>query len=318
MTIMIIGDLHLNSYSHEFLRSQIQLLDNIINETASYHIIFLGDIFHYRNPKSLEVIEFHKLLEKYPHKQFIILRGNHDTLERSDSNRTILEVLAKTNVKIITEAQELLGFYFIPHYESEETILSFLEEAEKFNPIGIIGHFGYKGLMSPEGFDYEGITTNSFKRPTILGHIHSHRQDGTITVAGVPYSTSFAESNAKHYFLQTDRWGAFLQVKEISKHFGGPAHYIISEEEVDQFDPHPNQLNFVRVLSRTMDTTKISKALINKPIRHFDILPVESKTKHSSYWKGEVKDLSKYVDECDTELDKNRLKLVIDEHIKLL
>lgn len=318
MSYTLIGDLHLNSNSPDYLYSQLKLLDNLLLNCSGYNIIFLGDIFHYRNPKALEVIEFKKLLDKHEHKEFVLLRGNHDTIDRSNTSRTILEVFASKNVDVIAEPKFHEGIYYIPHYEDDDRILNCLKSAEQFSPLVVVGHFGYKGLQSPEGYDSTEITELNFTLPTVLGHIHSFRQIGNITVLGVPYATSFAENNSNHYFMEVDRYWKYPKIVEINRNWGGPAFYSISENDLDSFNPNPNQLNYVNVLSKVMNTTEISSKLSNKVIKKFTVVPVQPETKHSFYWKGNIADLPTYVDDCETELDKNKLKKIIEEKIKLL
>ena len=122
-----------------------------------------------------------------------VLRGNHDSQNRSDDGLTALEVLKYPGSKVEliqhTHLDSELNMLFIPHYEDEDVIKKHLLSAPNSKTIAF-GHFSY----SPECFGLQGFESSlelkDFPCRTILGHIHKSLKDGKVTILGTPWSTN--------------------------------------------------------------------------------------------------------------------------------
>lgn len=99
--IIVIGDLHLG-YEHQLIQSGIltpktqmkNLLSNlkkVLRECNAKKIIFLGDIKHsfgYEKEERFNFVEIYEFLrEKFDEKDIIFIKGNHDTIDYSFSNK---------------------------------------------------------------------------------------------------------------------------------------------------------------------------------------------------------------------------------------
>jgi len=103
----------------------------------------------HRNPSPLVLVSFKKYLDKWTEKGMHVhlLRGNHDSADKSDNGITALQVYASKEVHVWNEFGEynVQGSFrrFIPHYENEETIRGYLSQCPK--DAQVFGHFGYLG-----------------------------------------------------------------------------------------------------------------------------------------------------------------------------
>tara|TARA_R110000868_G_scaffold13711_3_gene63574 strand:- start:5321 stop:6382 length:1062 start_codon:yes stop_codon:yes gene_type:complete len=264
---LVIGDCHFhNPYpAIDYIKQQFDVINRIVKLECPKHIIFLGDVFHYRKPDPeiiLEVVSFfNKLCLLTPGlKAIYVIRGNHDTASKSDTEtKTILDVLdfkfTKNKVHVINDTDGVqldnLDFQMIPHYDKESYILKELAlydtslvppDVKKF----VFGHFGFKGCINTAGDEDSKLTIDAFKYPTFLGHIHKPQDEGHVHVVGTPYSTSFSESDNNHRYA------------------------IIHDDGTYEFKP----IKFgLRYLSFSIDALEANKDLINDP-KYFTLLRV--------------------------------------------
>jgi len=220
---LVIGDCHFDNKYPTYLQDQLDTLDAIIRAESPENIVFLGDVFHNRKPCPevvVKVFDYFKKISLYPGlKEIFILRGNHDSDNKSDDGLSILSIFnypgSKVKVALQTTYIPHLDFYFIPHYENEKQVLLSLKSALHFHlqhninaasngPI-VFGHFGYKGCMNATGYFDFSIELSEFEHTTFLGHIHKELKNGKVHILGTPWATNFGESEIPHYYAVLER-----------------------------------------------------------------------------------------------------------------
>lgn len=308
MKYTIIGDLHLQGWDEDYLNAQINTIRDITKDSDN-DVIFLGDIFHVPNPSAKELLAFDDLLMSLPYSY--ILRGNHDTLDR-ESTQSVVSLFQREWSDAI-EAESIIqtfdtNFYALPHnYDSSKLKGQLRKIKDNLPKKFIVGHFGYKGLLSPEGYDETDITVDDFPCKTFLGHIHTYSEVGNVVVVGTPYSTSFAEGNKKNYYAVYDTETNTHEMVEIKS---GPKHLILDENDLDTYDFDKNYYYLLRVVTNSNEIDQIRKKIPDW-IKKVTLVPRSSDFKHNDYWDGTIKTLPSYVDDIDTDLNKGLLKKMI-------
>lgn len=308
---VIIGDLHLNGADPQLIKSQITFVTQLYNFEAEEYI-FLGDIFHYRSPKAEDICQFHKGLNSLDRPVHLI-RGNHDTFTR-DSESSILELFEKDNCDITLTVGSVLysdtSFLAIAYEEDPEYIRQIIKQYHKSSYPVILAHFGYKGLFSPEGYDETEITVNDFDRLTFLGHIHHHSINGNVVVVGTPYTTNFSEAGKSSFIvgLKDDLTYDLIPTDELA----GPRHVVLDENFLDDHVFYEHHYNIIKVICDEPDVAKIRKK-IPSFVTNLTLEPRAGKFKHDPYWNGTVEVVASYLDNVETDLDKEKLKKTIED-----
>ena len=258
MKCLIIGDTHFDSPYNGYLESQTVSCLKLIKEHNPKYVIFLGDIFHHRKPHPEVVVAVHKLFQTislHPGlTRIYVLRGNHDSANKSDDGLTALETLNYPGSRVRLIQQTLLdeeeNFLFIPHYENEDTIQESLSYAPNEETI-VFGHFGFVGCLNGAGFHDSSLETKVFKNRTILGHIHRYIKEGNVTVLGTPWTTNFGECDYDHFVgvieKEKGKWGD-LETKKVTF---GPRHYAAPLESLESMKEEikdPDYFTILRVI----------------------------------------------------------------------
>jgi len=217
---VVIGDCHFyNAYpSFDYLESQFDTIREIVVYEKPTHVVFLGDIFHFRKPDPETIVRVVRFFVELSYldgrRNLIFIRGNHDTAAKSDSNPLcVLSILDGSvftgNSEVVTTASKIpfsdkIDFHLIAHYDDEHKIREFLDQIpektkDHKTPI-VFGHFGFKGCINPNGDEDSPLGLDVFKYKTFLGHIHKAQDEGNVHVVGTPYSTTFSESDNNHRY----------------------------------------------------------------------------------------------------------------------
>ena len=233
MRTVVIGDIHLDSKSRRHLLSQLSTLEAIIADENPDEIIFLGDIFMHRNPSPRVLVGFKELLDIWTDANITVhlLRGNHDSADKSDNGLTALEVYRSQYVYVWNHFGAYNDKYFIPHYENEDTIRDFLSRCPK--DAQAFGHFGYLGSLNSVGDADSTLSISDFKCKTYLGHIHNFKQNGLVTILGTPYSTNYGEAGTQGYYLVLHEQAVGPVREEFKEIRFGPRHVVTSLDEAN-------------------------------------------------------------------------------------
>lgn len=310
MKTLIIGDLHLNGNDPLYLQSQIDFFDEM-SQIECNRIVFLGDIFHFRTPKVMELLVFNEILFKLLcfEKYATVIAGNHDYLDR-EYNKTVLSLFDNT-VYVATNNNK----YDFSFFSYTEDIVKLKERLNRCTCSTIYGHFGYNGLLSPEGFDENGLTLKDFSKfkRVFLGHIHHHAINDNVCIVGTPYTTSFSEAGKSSYVaLLTEDYDSDVADYVMIPTKTGPRHHILDEANLDTTSLSKDNYNIVKVISDSMEFSKIRKKIPDF-VTNITLEPRVAKIGHDSYWTGTTTMLSSYLENTNTDLDKKKLTKVLKE-----
>ena len=236
MKTLVIGDLHFDNKPHGLLEAQKECIKRIIHSEHVDDVVFLGDLMMHRKPYPRVLLALKEVIDfASTRAEVTIIRGNHDSENKSDDGVTALSLLEKKasqeilpftrnrsyRVRVVTQTwyDHRTKRSFIPHYEDEEHIKESLENT----PQGytIYGHFGYRGALNSAGDADCSISPGDFKHPTYLGHIHRHRRSGVISLVGTPYSTNFTEHLKENFYAVIEDGEPEFKTVEF-----GPRHMV--------------------------------------------------------------------------------------------
>ena len=150
---LIIGDTHYDTKCDGYLENQIESTIKIIKEHKPTHLICLGDIYHHRKPSPEVVVGVQKLfyMIRMLVENIYIIRGNHDSANKSDDGLTCLETLTYPGSKVTLIQHTFLdtkeNMLFIPHYEKEEVIKGSLSLAPHSATLEF-GHFRFDACVN--------------------------------------------------------------------------------------------------------------------------------------------------------------------------
>lgn len=266
---LIIGDTHFDNKYPGYLDAQTDSILRMVKEHKPTHVVFLGDIFHHRKPHPEVVVKTHNLFQKISLspglKKSYVLRGNHDSANRSDDGLTSLETLnypgSKVTVVTQTYKDHDLDFLLIPHYEDQERIKGALADASDSDIV--FGHFGFDGCINSTGFLDFNLGKEHFNNRTFLGHIHKYTDHDHITILGTPWSTSFGECDKTNYvgIIQRPKnksWGPLKLVKTTNT----IRHYAVTEDALEPMKEEiedPNYFTVLRVIVSNFSTQNYSE-----------------------------------------------------------
>lgn len=288
--ILLIGDLHLKDDIPGYIDAQINHISSYVlpkgiapytnleakTETLYDLVVFLGDVFDKRQPRPSVFLKFKYLIDGITMAgiNVVILRGNHDSQNKSDDGVSLLNALYKVEHSeydgtafgycVVASKPRNLGFhgagiYLLPHYENQDFIRECLENNTKTHGNIVLGHFGFKGSHNSNGDNDSEIPVEDFRNPTYLGHIHHYRNTGNITVIGTPYSTSFQEAFKENFMGELEPTGVYpnrtFDFKAIPVS-GGPRYLVYDLNELEKHQDVLNDETYFNILRVLVDPTR--------------------------------------------------------------
>jgi predicted phosphodiesterase len=242
---LVIGDLHFDNKPYGLLDAQKKCVKDIIDLTTKVdHIIFLGDLMMHRKPYPRVLLALQEAIDYASSRAMVtIIRGNHDSENKSDDGVTALSLFEKNTcqdilpnpknrryqVRVVTQTyhDHRHKMAFIPHYEDEERIKKDLAEVP--NGYTVFGHFGYCGSLNSAGDRDFSLSLSDFKHPTVLGHIHKHTRGELVTLLGTPYTTNFSEYKKESFYAIIEDGN--LETFPIDF---GPRHLVVDYDMVEE------------------------------------------------------------------------------------
>ena len=206
-----------------------------------------------------------------------ILRGNHDSNDKSDDGVTYLKLFESRRVKIYNHIKDVKiqgrNFSFIPHYENEEVII---KKYTMLPPETIaFGHFGYIGCINGVPDYAFSISPRDISCFSIIGHIHRNNRSGLINVVGTPYPIGFYDSELNCGTLGVLTFDESHEELDFIDINGGPRFVTKHSSQLQDLKLSENTYNVVRVLLDSDSdkyTPDLIKELISKyPIKWVDI-----------------------------------------------
>ena len=277
---LVIGDLHFDCKDLDLLQSQVDTVKRIVRESIKReeidHCIFLGDLMMHRKPSPSVLLALQKVV-RFCEDKFVrtyILRGNHDSENKSDNGVTALSLLESKKTIVITQTwvDNINKRVFIPHYEDEERIKKDLSKVP--DSYTVYGHFGYHGALNSAGDADFGLRPSDFRTRTVLGHIHKATSKDGITVLGTPYTTNFGEAGKDCYYAVVKR----DSIERYPIEFG-PRHLMVDYDSVEENLDWINSPDHYTMLRINVNTLSESQDSVADLIDKLDVGRVEVKYK---------------------------------------
>jgi len=320
MRTLVLTDLHFNDKPRGLLEAQKNFVIKVFDEHNPDDVIIMGDLMMHRKPSPSVLLALKSVVDHIKETcPVYIIRGNHDSENKSDDGVTALSLLDdKDRVQVITQTwyDHKTKRAYIPHYENEERIRKDLNDVPK--GYTVFGHFGYSGCLNSAGDADFHIRLDNFNNDTFLGHIHGYRQtqieaDGlprSVTILGTPYTTNFGETNKTNYYAVIEDGEVSLYVP---KH--GPRHVMLDREYLDALVKELNDPNYFTMLRVLMDSSDPEPCYADLDVAYVDIKykPVFDDDNLSSYKPerdifsiNEVL-IEDYVDSAESTLTKEQI-----------
>lgn len=234
MRTLVIGDLHFDVKPLGLLEAQKNFVIKLYNKEREFgkidNVIFLGDLMMHRRPYPSILLALQEMLDYVSHKSNVyIVRGNHDSENKSDDGITALSLFVNNKIKVFTQEHPVHEhqWYFIPHFEDEGKI----KEALAKVPMGytVFGHFGFNGALNSAGDNDFALSIDDFRNPSVLGHVHTYHQKKNVLIVGTPYTTSFQEADKPNLYMMIEN-----DVPELKEINFGPRHLVIPYDKVEE------------------------------------------------------------------------------------
>lgn len=277
---LVIGDLHFDCKDKQQLAHQILAVQRIVKEALKRkyidHCIFLGDLMMHRKPSPSVLLALQDVI-RFCEDRFVttyILRGNHDSENKSDDGVTALSLLKSKKTIVVTQTlvDDINKRVYIPHYEDERRIKKYLSQVPR--GYAVFGHFGYHGALNSAGDADFGLRVSDFRNTTVLGHIHKATCTDKITVLGTPYTTNFGEAGKDCYYGVIER----NSIERFPIEFG-PRHLVLDYDSVEENLDWINDSNFYTMLRINVNTLSESQDAVAHLIDKLDVGRVEVKYK---------------------------------------
>jgi predicted phosphodiesterase len=274
MKTLVIGDLHFDNKPYGLLAAQKKCIKDIIDlNPKAGHIIFLGDLMMHRKPYPSVLLALKEVIDYASSKATVtIIRGNHDSENKSDDGVTALSLFEKNAcqdlipnpknkhnaVRVVTHTwyDHRNKMAFIPHYEDEDRIKEDLAQVPR--DYTVFGHFGYCGSLNSAGDNDFALLPSDFKHTTYLGHIHGHTISKNITLLGTPYTTNFTEHLKENFYAVLFSGAAQYMPIEF-----GPRHLVVDYESIEENLDWINDKKYftlLRIIINTVDSEQDSVA----------------------------------------------------------
>jgi len=236
MTVLVTGDLHLNTNPHDEYRWK--LFDWLIEQKEGVdEIILLGD---YTGPKDAHPgILVNRLKESIDQLRnhfsgVYLLYGNHDGLTRETAFWKFLNGM-RDNVYFISDpayAELSIGkVLFVPAGTDWSTL-----KAPAISS-WIFTHATFEGAISETGFRLTGVSLDHVERlgvPVISGDIHKPQRIGPwIEYVGAPYHIRFGDQYEPRVMKINDQGG------RTDLHYPAPLKKVYDIRSLDDFDKLP-------------------------------------------------------------------------------
>ena len=242
MRFAITGDIHLKKWPDvKFTPEGVPLKLNEILEAFTFmceycvkngidQLYILGDVNDSKGLCStLACVLFKKILDSYKNINFIIIGGNHDACTGGDHNNiSSVELLASSNVKVITQPEVLDNITFIPW---SKTIAQDIKDAQA-NDI-LLSHFALNSAIMGSGMVARtNIGPKDLKkfRKVFIGDFHTGQTVEHVSYVGSLIPLNRSEGQDEKRFIVVDSETLKFESVKIETNYRKYYTFDITEE----------------------------------------------------------------------------------------
>jgi len=335
MRIALITDTHFGARSDSipfdnFFKS---FYDNCffpkLEEQGIKTVIHLGDIFdrrkyiNFNTLKSCKEYFFDKAKELEI--DIHLIPGNHDTYFKNTNEINSPNLLLREydNIKLYEQPSEVIfgwqKILFMPwicsdNYQQSRTAMEETDATVCFGHFELAGFQMYKGVKNEHGMDPSIFNTFDL---VCSGHFHHRDRNGNIYYLGNPYEITWSDYDDPRGFHILDSESLEFEFIQNPYNMFHKIYYDDSKE-MEKIDYDKLERTCVKVIVvRKTDFTKFDKIIDNlyncnlvelKIIEDFSEFEDEAVGEENINLEDTMTLLSEYVDNIETELDKERLQ----------
>ena len=338
MKVAIITDTHYGArkgskYLHDYFE---KFYDDVFFPTLEAEgidtVIHMGDAFDSRKSIDYQSLEWAKRvvfdrLKKY---NVHMIVGNHDCYYKNTNNVNSPELLLQTysNIKTYSKVTEVtidkLKVLFIP-WINAENYQDTVESIKVSNSICAMGHLELNGFRAHRGHIMEeGMACDVFEKfdKVFSGHYHTRSDNGRIFYLGNPYEMFWNDVNDTRGFhiFDTDT----LTHTPINNPYKLFYNIYYEDTNYKLFNATEYENKIVKVIVRKKSKPKDFEKFIDKLysvgvqdlkiIENFDIQ--ENEDFEIGDEENTLSILSRYIDESETQYDKNIIKNIFQDLYK--
>ena len=256
-----------------------------------------------------------------------IMIGNHDTFYKNTNDvNSVVELLGgrHDNIKIYSEAEEVVfddtKILFLPWINSQNTISS-EKIIKETDAVVCMGHLEIAGFQMMKGLLNEhGLSKNIFRKfdSVFSGHFHIKSDDGHIYYLGAPYEIYWNDCEDKKGFHIFDTETREMERIENPYTIHKKVYYDDTQNDYSKFDVSKLVDHYVKIIVVNKKDLYQFDQFVDRVLKA-DCHEVKIIEDFSDLDANTVSDdiventedtmtlLSKYIEELDTSLDKNRL-----------
>ena len=335
MKVAIITDTHYGARKgSKYLHDYFELFyKNIFFPSLKEHgvktVIHMGDAFDSRKSIDYQSLEWSKRVVFDPLKKYDVhmIVGNHDTYYKNTNEVNSPELLLQTytNIKTYSKPTEVniggLDILFLPWINQENEALS-LNTIKKTTCRCAMGHLELQGFRVNRQLIMEhGLQSELFEKfsHVFSGHYHTRSNDGKIFYLGNPYEMFWTDVNDKRGFHIFDT--ETLELTPINNPYKLFYNIYYEDTPHQMFDATEYESKIVKVIVRKKTKPKNFEKFIDKLynagvqelkiIENFEIQ--ENEDFEVSEEENTLTILNRYIDESETEIDKNIIKNIFQK-----
>jgi len=341
MKIALLNDTHFGcrNDSPAFIEYQNRFYNEIFFPYLQQYnintLIHLGDVvdrrkfINHNTAHNFKKVFFNRLEEMNIDTHIII--GNHDTYYKNTNEVNALQNLnINKNAKIYTHATEVefdgLPILFIP-WICDDNEAETVRTIDNTKAVIAMGHLEVKGFEMHSGHMNEhGLDKSVFKRfeKVMSGHFHKKSDDGHIYYLGTQYEMTWSDYHCPKGFHIFD-----TQTRELSR-VPNPMlmfkklTYNDKETNYDNLDITDYDKHFVKLYISNKTDNDMYERLMDKfynkiNVHAIDVIEdptdINASVSENILEQGEdtLTFLGNYIDQVDTDLDKQKLKTFAKE-----
>ena len=324
------GSKHIHDYFELFYK-------NVFFPSLEEHnidtVIHMGDIFDSRKAIDLQSLEWAKKVVFEPLKKYKVhaIIGNHDCYYK-DTNYVNSPELLLNNYSNITTYSELaeinidgLGILLIPwinsqNYDNAKNVIQNCKSKIA------MGHLEMNGFQATRGHIMEnGMEVNVFDNFTRVysGHFHTRSNDGKIYYLGNPYEMFWNDVNDPRGFHIFDTETLTHTPINNPYRLFYNIYYEDTPHQLFDFTEYDNKI--VKVIVRQKTNSRNFERFIDKLyscgvqdlkiVENFQLQ--ENEEFAISEEENTITILNRYVDESEIDLDKSKIKGILQDIYKL-
>ena len=324
------GSKHIHDYFELFYK-------NVFFPSLEEHnidtVIHMGDIFDSRKAIDLQSLEWAKKVVFEPLKKYKVhaIIGNHDCYYK-DTNYVNSPELLLNNYSNITTYSELaeinidgLGILLIPwinsqNYDNAKNVIQNCKSKIA------MGHLEMNGFQATRGHVMEnGMEVNVFDNFTRVysGHFHTRSNDGKIYYLGNPYEMFWNDANDPRGFHIFDTETLTHTPINNPYRLFYNIYYEDTPHQLFDFTEYDNKI--VKVIVRQKTNSRNFERFIDKLyscgvqdlkiVENFQLQ--ENEEFAISEEENTITILNRYVDESEIDLDKSKIKGILQDIYKL-